>query len=92
MAHTFHVESGAARLAGEQDGEGGAVGRLGELVQPAPVLRRNLDFPHVAECCRELVRALPAARSRVLRGIAHLPSLERPVATTELQNDLLSDP
>jgi pimeloyl-ACP methyl ester carboxylesterase len=42
------------------------------------VLGGELDFPAVVALGRELAARLPRARSHVLEGTAHLPSLERP--------------
>lgn len=52
--------------------------RIERIRVPALVAWGDLDFPHLAERCAELVRRLPDARALEIRGTAHLPSLEAP--------------
>jgi pimeloyl-ACP methyl ester carboxylesterase len=52
--------------------------RLPEIKVPVTVACGDLDVPFLVRRCQELAARLPDARSRILRGTAHLPYLERP--------------
>jgi pimeloyl-ACP methyl ester carboxylesterase len=48
------------------------------------VLWGDRDFPHIQERCRHIATTMPNASGRMLTGMAHLPSLERPAEITDL--------
>ena len=58
--------------------------RLGKIAVPTLVVWGDFDFPDLQERCRHLARAIPGAEAAVLAGAAHLPSMERPAAMTDL--------
>lgn len=64
--------------------------RLGEITVPTWVVCGDLDFPHVQERCARLGEVVSGARSVVLEGTAHLPSLEQPGAFNRLLLGALS--
>lgn len=66
-----------------------AFARLHELAMPTLVVWGDLDFPHMAARCEELVRRLPRATGAPMRGTAHLPNLEQPAAFSALLLDFL---
>jgi pimeloyl-ACP methyl ester carboxylesterase len=63
---------------------GSAFDRLGEITAPSLVICGDLDFPHVEERCRQIASELMKGSGRVLIGVAHLPSIERPADLTRL--------
>jgi pimeloyl-ACP methyl ester carboxylesterase len=58
--------------------------RLADVAVPTLVVWGNLDFPHVQDRCRHVAATVPGAEAREMRGVAHLPSLERPAEITAL--------
>jgi pimeloyl-ACP methyl ester carboxylesterase len=58
--------------------------RLESMTRPTLVLWGDLDFPSCVALGQELATRLPRARSHVVEGTAHLPSLERPELCAEL--------
>jgi pimeloyl-ACP methyl ester carboxylesterase len=59
--------------------------RLGEIGAPATLVWGDLDTPGSIAICRELAERLPNVRDTIeLRGVAHLPSLERPREVSEI--------
>jgi pimeloyl-ACP methyl ester carboxylesterase len=72
---------------GEGAGESGldAWGRLGEIRAPATMAWGDLDEPDGIALYRAIAGRLPAlVDTRVLPGMAHLPSLERPEVVAAL--------
>jgi pimeloyl-ACP methyl ester carboxylesterase len=65
-------------LAVEEGLEPPAVGRLGEINAPTLVIVGEHDARHIQETADILVAGIRGARKEVMRGTAHLPSLERP--------------
>ena len=63
---------------------GSASDRLGEVTAPSLVICGDLDFPHVQERCHRIASELANGSGRVLIGVAHLPSVERPADLTRL--------
>jgi pimeloyl-ACP methyl ester carboxylesterase len=57
-----------------------AVARLAAITVPTLVVWGDLDFPHLVGRCEDLVRRIPGAQGRLMRGTAHLPNLEQPEA------------
>jgi pimeloyl-ACP methyl ester carboxylesterase len=64
----------------ESAGEGDvdAWSRLEELRVPTTVIWGDRDVPFGIETCRAIAARVPGARTQVLAGAAHLPSLEQP--------------
>jgi len=52
--------------------------RLEQIRVPTLVVWGDLDLPHLQERCKTLAQRIPAARSAILSGTAHLPGLEAP--------------
>ena len=52
--------------------------RLSDIRAPVLVLWGDLDFPHIKARCERLVEMLPRARAQLIKGTAHLPTLEQP--------------
>lgn len=52
--------------------------RLEAVIQPTLVLSGDLDFPHCVAVSEALGARIPHVHAHVVRGTAHLPSLERP--------------
>lgn len=68
-----------------------AMERLGDLRRPTLLVWGDLDFPHIQQRCRDLTRLLPQLRSRPLRGVAHLPNLERPQEFNRVLLEFMND-
>ena len=64
----------------EDAGEGDvdAWSRLEEIDMPVTVMWGDRDVPFGIETCRAIAARVPGARTHVLPGAAHLPSLEQP--------------
>jgi pimeloyl-ACP methyl ester carboxylesterase len=58
--------------------------RLDEVLVPTTVACGDRDVSYLVTLSRDLARRLPQGRHRVLEGMAHLPSLERPATVTAL--------
>jgi pimeloyl-ACP methyl ester carboxylesterase len=54
--------------------------RVAQIGAPVLIVWGDRDFPDVICNCQHLAAVVPAARSRVLPGAAHLPNLEQPAA------------
>lgn len=52
--------------------------RLSEIRVPALVVWGDLDFPHIQSRCLRLLEMLPHAKALLVKGAAHLPTLEQP--------------
>jgi pimeloyl-ACP methyl ester carboxylesterase len=81
LAHGAPDEAGDAGL--------DAFSRLEELSLPVTIAVGDLDAEEVQTLCRTLAARIPGARLRVLDGVAHLPSLERPAEVADLVNDAI---
>ncbi len=57
---------------------------LNEIMTPSFVLWGEYDFPHIQVRSHHLMATLPNASGKMLRGVAHIPSLEQPEAMTNL--------
>lgn len=66
-----------------------AAGRLGEVRAPTLVVVGDLDTPQTLEAAGALASGIPGARLEVVRGAAHLPSMERPEEFNRLALDFL---
>lgn len=55
-----------------------ALNRLGELKLPTLVIYGDLDTPHVQAAGRLMAEHITGAKSVVMNGVAHLPSMEAP--------------
>jgi pimeloyl-ACP methyl ester carboxylesterase len=77
---------------GEDSGESGldAWARLEEIRVPATVVWGDLDIPALCTQYAEVAARIPRARSHVLHGVAHLPSLERPAELAATVNAALA--
>lgn len=58
--------------------------RLSEIAVPCLVIWGDLDFPFVQERCRHVAASVQNGSGHEMRGLAHLPSLERPAEVTAL--------
>lgn len=67
-----------------------AIGRLGEIKAPTLVVVGDEDLPHAAANAEVITSNVASARSAVIRGAAHLPSLERPEEFNRLLLDFLT--
>lgn len=63
--------------------------RLQEICVPACVICGDLDFPHILERSRQIAARIAGARSVVMPGCAHLPSLEQPDRFDAVLTDFL---
>ena len=78
--------------AGEElAGGGGAAGRLGEVRVPTLVVVGALDTPRTLEAADALAEGIHGARLEVIKGTAHLPSMERPEEFNRLVLGFLND-
>src|ERR1700731_1234393 len=68
-----------------------AIGRLGEVHVPTLVIVGNLDVDNVQETAGELIKGIAGARMAVMRGVAHVPNMERPEEFNRLVLDFLSE-
>jgi pimeloyl-ACP methyl ester carboxylesterase len=59
-------------------GDVDAWSRLEEVSVPTIVIWGDRDVPFLIETCRTIAARVHGARTHVLPGVAHLPSLERP--------------
>lgn len=64
--------------------DSGAWGRLDDVRMPVTVACGDLDVPFLLERSRELAERLPSARFVELRGVAHLPQMEKPSEVANL--------
>ncbi len=67
-----------------------AKGRLGEINVPVLVVVGDADVPDTVKSCSFLAQALPNARLEIIKGAAHLPSMEKPDAFNAILRDWLA--
>ncbi len=65
--------------------------RLKEITAPTLLIWGDLDFPHLQERCAILGKRIKGAKSELMRGTAHLPSLEQPKRFNALLEAFLND-
>ncbi len=63
---------------------------LGDISMPTLVISGDLDFPFIQERSQYVAKAVRNGTHHEMHGVAHLPSLERPEAITELLKDFIS--
>jgi pimeloyl-ACP methyl ester carboxylesterase len=68
-----------------------AYDRLAQIAAPTLIICGDLDFPSLIDRCGYMAKTMPRARLDMMDGVAHLPSLERPQATTRLIRRFLDD-
>jgi len=73
----------------DEEGEAGvdAWARLEEIAMPTTVVWGDRDVPFGIETCEAVAARIPGARTLVLAGLAHLPSLEQPDAVAAAIQD-----
>jgi pimeloyl-ACP methyl ester carboxylesterase len=64
--------------------------RVHTIAVPTQVIWGDQDFPHVQQRSRWLAAAIPAARSLIMEGCAHLPTLEQPVRFNRAVDEFLA--
>jgi pimeloyl-ACP methyl ester carboxylesterase len=64
---------------------------LAEIKVPVTVAGGDLDVPFLVDSCRLLADRLPAAKHRVLAGMAHQPYLESAAAVAQLIRSAVTD-
>lgn len=69
-----------------------AAGRLGEIHAPVLILVGDLDYPHKVDVATAMSREIAGARLEVIRGTAHVPSMEAPDEFNRLVLDFLANP
>lgn len=67
-----------------------AIDRLGSVRVPTLVVVGDEDMPHVGVVAGVLESKIPGARKVVIKGAAHLPSLERPDEFNRILRDFLT--
>jgi 3-oxoadipate enol-lactonase len=67
-----------------------AIDRLGSVQAPTLVVVGDEDMPHVGVVAGVLESKIPGARKVVIKGAAHLPSLERPDEFNRILRDFLT--
>lgn len=77
-------------LAVEEGLQPPAIGRLGEIDTPTLVIVGEHDAQHIQETADILVAGIRSARKEIMRGAAHLPSLEQPQEFNRLVRDFLA--
>jgi pimeloyl-ACP methyl ester carboxylesterase len=65
--------------AGRHSGQTDAVRRFRDIRQPVEFISGELDFPHINARSEALAKSNRRAHLSVMKGVAHLPSLEQPV-------------
>lgn len=75
----------------EQELEPPAITRLAEVHVPTLVVVGDLDRPEKVEICQQLATSIPHARSEVMVGAAHMPTMEQPGEFTRLVLDFLRE-
>jgi pimeloyl-ACP methyl ester carboxylesterase len=63
---------------GRQSGHTDAMRRFGDIRQPVEFISGEFDFPHINARSEALARSNKRAHLTVMKGVAHLPSLEQP--------------
>ncbi|MBP7147539.1 MAG: alpha/beta fold hydrolase [Acidobacteria bacterium] len=69
-----------------------AVGRLAEISVPTLVIEGELDCEDIHRIGRLIERRVPGARRVVIRGVAHMPNLERAAEVNGLLRSFLLEP
>ncbi|MCW2961858.1 MAG: alpha/beta hydrolase fold [Thermoleophilia bacterium] len=84
----------ALRGEGPHDGASGldAWARLEEIAVPTTVVWGEHEIPAVVDRCRRIVARVPHAIGHHMRGVAHLPSVERPADVAALVHAALRNP
>jgi len=103
LAAPGRVGSAARRLFLEMNGRALRAGDSGEAIEPPPAWPRleqlgmptlllwgTLDFPHLADRCREMLARIALAQGAAIEGSAHLPSLDAPQALNERLHGFLA--
>jgi len=67
-----------------------AIGRLHEIAAPTLVIVGDEDLPHAAANANVITSKIRGARTVVIKGAAHLPSLERPDEFNRVLRDFLN--
>lgn len=67
-----------------------AIGQLQLIDVPTLVIWGDLDFPHIQQRSQWLATVMPGARSHIMPGCAHLPSLEQPERFNSAVSDFLA--
>jgi pimeloyl-ACP methyl ester carboxylesterase len=67
-----------------------AIGRLHEIAAPTLVIVGDEDLPHAAANADIITSSISGARTVVIKGAAHLPSLERPQDFNRVLRDFLT--
>jgi 3-oxoadipate enol-lactonase len=75
---------------GEEERPPDGAGRLGEITAPLLALASDLDDPDFIRAAEFAVANVPGAQMAVIRGAAHLPSLEQPEAFNRVVLDFLA--
>lgn len=76
-------------LGEEREPEPPAAGRLGGIRAPTLVVVGELERPEILAAVDLLAREVPGAERAVMRGTAHLPSMERPEEFNALVEEFL---
>ncbi len=84
------LELGAQAAADAEWAEPPAEERLAEIAVPTLVVAGEHDVAFMQESCRDIARQVPSARLTTMRGVAHLPPLERPAEFAAILADFLS--
>jgi pimeloyl-ACP methyl ester carboxylesterase len=66
-----------------------AAGRLGEIRVPTLVIAGELDTPMTNACCRLIAEGVAGAKFVEMKGVAHLPPMEKPAEFVKLVEDFL---
>lgn len=80
----------AAPPIGQELDDEAAYARLADINVPTLVAWGSLDFSYIQARCEDLAARLPGAQGVRLDGSAHLPSLERPEAISNLLGEFLA--
>ncbi len=67
-----------------------AVNRLNEIRMPTFIIYGDLDPTETDQTCKVLGEQIPNAQTRVMRGTAHLPNMERPDEFNRIVLDFLN--
>lgn len=77
------------RARGTQEGARPTPEEIGRLRAPTLVMVGDADVPPIVESARLLEKTIPGARLVVMRGVAHLPNLERPEEFRQVLREFL---
>lgn len=86
----FDVQLAVQDAGAEAPFEPPASARLGEVSCPTLVVVGDLDQPSILAVGDQLAAGIPGARKEVIRGTAHMPSLERPEEFNRLVLEFLA--